>query len=147
MHFKLTHYRLVPVSIVFAIIKQRLYDIDKIISRTLSYAIIIGALLAVYTGAFAVLTQILPVAVRPGRGRFHAGRYSPLQPIETKDPGLGGSPLQPHQLHRGAGVGPLLTGRLQATTQLVAVEADLFDLVYRTLQPSAMGLWIRKPAG
>jgi hypothetical protein len=41
----------------------------------------------------------------------------------------------------------LLTGRLQATTQLVAVEADLFDLVHRTLQPSAMGLWIRKPAG
>ena len=39
-----------PVSVGVAILKYRLYDIDKIISRTLAYAIVTGLLVGVYTG-------------------------------------------------------------------------------------------------
>ena len=57
----------VPVSMGIAILKYRLYDIDRIISRTLSYAIVTGLLIGVYGGLVLLTTQVFrvhtPVAV------------------------------------------------------------------------------------
>jgi hypothetical protein len=38
------------VSIAIAVLKYRLYDIDRIISRTVSYAVVIAVLAAIYVG-------------------------------------------------------------------------------------------------
>jgi hypothetical protein len=51
----------IPVSIGVAILKYRLYDIDRIISRTLAYAIITGLLVGVYAGLVLLATQVLRV--------------------------------------------------------------------------------------
>ena len=40
----------IPVTMTIAILKYRLYDIDRIISRTLAYAIITGVLVSLYAG-------------------------------------------------------------------------------------------------
>jgi hypothetical protein len=56
-----------PVTIGIGILKYRLYDIDRIISRTLAYAIVTGLLVGVYAGLVLLATQVLtvksPVAV------------------------------------------------------------------------------------
>ena len=57
----------VPVSMGVGILKYRLYDIDRLISRTLAYAIVTGSLVGVYAGLVLLATQGLgvhtPVAV------------------------------------------------------------------------------------
>ena len=49
------------------ILKYRLYEIDRIISRTLAYAIVTGLLIGVYAGLVLLATRVLavqsPVAV------------------------------------------------------------------------------------
>ena len=41
---------LVPVAIGIAVLRYRLYDIDRVISRTVAYAIITGLLVGIYAG-------------------------------------------------------------------------------------------------
>jgi hypothetical protein len=59
-----------PVSLGIGILKFRLYDIDRIISRTLAYAIVTGVLIGLYAGLVLLATDVLtlssPVAVDAG---------------------------------------------------------------------------------
>jgi len=52
----------VPVSMGVAILKYRLYDIDRIISRTVAYAIITGLLIGIYAGLVLLATRVLPLS-------------------------------------------------------------------------------------
>ena len=56
-----------PVGIGVGILRYRLYDIDRIISRTLAYAIVTGLLVGAYAGLVLLATRVLsvhtPVAV------------------------------------------------------------------------------------
>ena len=57
----------VPVAIGIAVLRYRLYDIDRVISRTVAYAIITGLLVGIYAGLVLLATQVFglhtPVAV------------------------------------------------------------------------------------
>ena len=57
----------IPLSVGVAILKYRLYDINRVISRTLAYAIVTGLLIGVYAGLVLLATRVLsvhtPVAV------------------------------------------------------------------------------------
>jgi hypothetical protein len=54
-------------AIAVAVLKYRLYDIDRVISRTLAYAIVTGVLAGIYAGLVLLATQVFrvhtPVAV------------------------------------------------------------------------------------
>ena len=71
-----------PVSIGVAILKYRLYEIDRIISRTLAYAIVTGLLVGVYAGLVLLATQVFgfrtPVAVAAST-LVAAALFSPLR--------------------------------------------------------------------
>jgi hypothetical protein len=50
-----------PLSIGVGILKYRLYEIDRIVSRTLAYAIVTGLLIGVYAGLVLLATRVLDV--------------------------------------------------------------------------------------
>ena len=49
-----------PVALGIGILKFRLYEIDRIISRTLSYALVTGLIIGIYIGAVTLATRVLP---------------------------------------------------------------------------------------
>jgi hypothetical protein len=69
-------------AIAVAVLKYRLYEIDRIISRTLAYAIVTGLLIGVYAGLVLLATEVLtvrsPVAVA-GSTLVAAALFSPLR--------------------------------------------------------------------
>jgi hypothetical protein len=133
---------LVPVSIVFAITKHHLYDIERIISRSLSYAIVIGALVAVYTAALALLTRIVPMQSDMAVAASTLGAAALFNPIRRSI-----SRGVDRRFNRTRYVSQqeldTFIDKLKDTVELPALETDLIGVVRRTLQPSGIALWTR----
>ncbi|MEO9173974.1 MAG: hypothetical protein ABI317_00570 [Gaiellales bacterium] len=51
-----------PISIGVAILRYRLYEIDRLISRTLAYAIVTGILVGLYFGFVSLTADALPIS-------------------------------------------------------------------------------------
>ena len=84
-----------PVSIGVAILRYRLYEIDRIISRTLAYAIVTGLLVSVYGGLVLLATHVLGLFFSGGGGGCHAGGGRVVQSATAVGAAGGGSTVQP----------------------------------------------------
>jgi hypothetical protein len=135
-----------PVAIGFAIFRYRLYDIDRLISRTVAYAVVTAVLAAVYALAFAGLGTLLapftasegPIAVAastlvvfalfaPVRSRiraavdrrFNRARYDAQREVDA------------------------FAARVRDEVDVEPVTRALEDALVRTVQPAVTGIWLR----
>ncbi len=132
---------LLPVSLALGILKFRLYDIDRIISRTVAYAVLTGVLVGVYAGLVLLATQVLavksPIAVaastlavaalfsplrrrvqRVVNRRFNRARYDADQTVAA------------------------FAARLKDAVDLNAVRDDLTSVVAKALEPAHVSVWM-----
>ncbi len=91
---------LIPVAVGVAILKYRLYDIDRLISRTLAYAIVTGLLVGLYAGLVLLATQVLSITSPVAVAALHTGRGGAVQPAAPARAAGGGPPVQPGPLRR-----------------------------------------------
>ncbi len=71
-----------PIGIGVGILKYRLYDIDRLISRTLSYALLTGLLIGIFVGIVLLTTRVLPFSSPVGVAAstlLAAALFSPLR--------------------------------------------------------------------
>ena len=87
-----------PVSIGVGILKYHLYDIDRIISRTLAYALVTGLLVGVYATLVLLATRVLSVSSSVSVAGLHPGRRRVVPPAPAAGPARGGPPVQPSPL-------------------------------------------------
>jgi hypothetical protein len=138
-----------PIAVGIAILRYRLYDIDRLINRTLVYGLLTALLGTVYAGAVLVLGQIfggigdqppswavagvtLAVAAlfQPARRRiqrlvdrrFNRRRYNATRTVEA------------------------FSGRLRDEVDLDTLSAELLAVVDQTMQPTQSSLWLRPSA-
>jgi hypothetical protein len=128
-----------PVSIGFGILKFRLYDIDRIISRTLGYTIVTGLLVGVYAGMVLLATQVLhhpgPVTVATST-LVVAALFNPLRHRVQRavDRRFNRARYDADRTVAAFAV------RLQDHVELGAVRADLLDVVRDVLEPTHVAL-------
>jgi hypothetical protein len=131
---------LIPAAVGVAILKYRLYDIDRLISRTLAYAIVTGLLVGAYVGLVLLATRVLsvhtPVAVaaatlaaaalfnplrrrvqRVVDRRFNRVRYDADQTVAA------------------------FAARLRGAVDLDAVRSDLLAVVSGVVEPAHISVW------
>ena len=82
-----------PVAIGVGILKYHLYDIDRLISRTLSYTLVTGVLIGVYAGIVTLATRVLPFPRPSGSPPppWPSPRCSTLSDAGSSEPSTGGS--------------------------------------------------------
>ena len=130
-----------PVCIGVAILKYRLYDIDRIISRTLAYAIVTGLLVGVYAGLVLLTTQVFrvhtPVAVAAST-LAAAALFNPLRRRVQK--------AVDRRFNRARyDADKTITAfaaHLRDAVDLDAVRADLLGVVHVALEPAHVSVWI-----
>lgn len=134
----------IPIAVGVAILRYRLYEIDRIINKTLVYGLLTAILVAGYVGSVLLLQALLPVAddspaavtvstlamaalFGPLRRRvqdvvdrrFYRSRFNAVRTVEE------------------------FGSRLRSETDLDALSADLIGVVRQTVQPSHASLWLR----
>jgi len=130
-----------PVSIGVAILKYRLYDIDRIISRTLAYALVTGLLVGVYAGLVLLATEVLrftsSVAVAAAT-LVAAALFAPLRRRVQRvvDRRFNRARYNADQLLAA------FSTRLKDAVELDAVGRQLIVVMQETLEPAHVGLWI-----
>jgi hypothetical protein len=130
-----------PVALGIGILKFRLYEIDRIISRTLAYAIVTGLLVGVYAGLVLLASRVRPfsseVAVA-GSTLVAAALFNPLRRrVQHRVDRRFNRARFDAELTVAA-----FAARLQDATERDVVRADLTGTAHRALEPVSISLWL-----
>jgi hypothetical protein len=129
-------------AIAVAVLKYRLYDIDRVISRTLAYAIVTGVLAGVYAGLVLLATQVFrvhaPVAVAAAT-LAAAALFSPVRRrVQTRvDRRFNRARYDADQTVTA------FAARLKDAVDLDTVCGDLARVVQAALEPAHVSVWTR----
>jgi hypothetical protein len=129
------------VCIGVAVLKYHLYDIDRIVSRVISYAIITAVLAGVFSGLVVLATEVLPfrtpVAVAVST-LAAAALFNPLRRLVQH--------AVDRRFNRARydteAVVAAFTARLRQTVELDTVRGDLVGVVTEAFQPRQISLWL-----
>jgi hypothetical protein len=133
----------VPVGMGIAILKYRLYEIDRLISRTLAYAILTGLLAGTFIGLVALTTGLLPFSSSVGVAASTLAAAALLQPLRVKVQRAVDRRFNRARYDAEATV-DAFAARLRDAVDLDAVSADLVATVTRAVQPAHATVWIRQ---
>jgi len=128
-------------AIATAVLKYRLYEIDRIISRTLAYAIVTGLLVGLYSGLVLLATHVLsfssPVAVAAAT-LAAAALFSPVRRRVQRAVDRRFNRAR-YDADRTVA---LFTAHLKDAVDLDSVRDDLASVVQRALEPAHVSVWI-----
>jgi len=132
-----------PISMGVAVLRYRLYEIDRLISRTLSYAVVTGLVVGVYVGIVTLTTKALgfssPVAVAASTLAAVA-LFNPLRVRVQR--------VVDHRFNRARydaeATVASFTARLRDAVDLETVQTELLEVVNRAVQPAHASVWIKQ---
>jgi hypothetical protein len=127
-------------AIVVAVLKYRLYDIDRVISRTLAYTILTGVLAGVYAGLVLLANQVFgvhtPVAVAAAT-LAAAALFSPVRHrVQRRVDRRFNRARYDAEITVAA-----FAARLKEAVDLDTVCADLARVVQASLEPAHVSVW------
>jgi len=134
----------IPVSIAMAVLRYRLYDVDRIISRSVAYALLTSLLVGAYFLSVLVLQSILPLPERSplivaASTLLVVAAFGPLRALIQRivDRRFNRSRYDAALTIESFGL------RLRQEVDLEALGSDLMNVVDDSVHPSHLSLWIK----
>lgn len=130
-----------PVCMGVAILKYRLYELNRIISRVISYALITALLGGVFAGLILLATRVLPirgslavaVATLVIAALFNPVRRRVQRAVDRRF----------NRAHYDSeALVAAFTARLRRTMDLDTIRGDLADVVDEAFQPAHVSVWL-----
>ena len=134
-----------PVSIGVAILRYRLYDIDRIISRTLAYALVTGLLVGVFAGLVLLTTDVLSLSSPVAVAASTLAAAALFNPLRQRVQRVVDRRFNRTRYNADRTVAAF-AARLKDAVDVTAVRDDLTSVVQQTLEPAHISLWISPPA-
>ena len=136
----------IPVAVGIAILRHHLYDIDRLINRTVVYGLLTALLGAVYAGLVLILSQAFGRVGRDTPSWAVAGATLAVaalfQPARRRIQAVVDRRFN-RRKYDAARTVEAFSVRLRDEVDLDALAADLLAVVHQTIQPTRASLWLR----
>jgi hypothetical protein len=130
-----------PISIGVGILKYRLYEIDRIISRTLAYSIVTGLLIGVYAGLVLLATRVLTVHSAVAVAAATLAAVALFTPVRRRVQRIVDRRFNRARYDADRTLA-VFRGRLNEALDLDAARADLAATVQAALEPAHVSVWL-----
>ena len=130
---------LIPAAVGIAIFKYRLYDIDRLISRTLAYVIVTGLLVGVYAG-LVILAGVLGFSTPPAVAVATLAAAALFSPLRRRVQRAVDKRFNRVRYDAELTVAAFAT-RLRDAVDLDTVRAELLGVVDGAVQPAHLSVW------
>jgi hypothetical protein len=131
-----------PLAIGAAILRYRLYDIDRIVSRTLAYGLLTVVLGLAYAGVVLGLGRLLPDSSSLVVAAATLAVAAVFQPVRRRIQAAVDRRFNRHRYDAARTI-QAFSGRLREEVDLDTLTAELLAVVNQTMQPDRTTLWLR----
>jgi len=131
-----------PLAIGVGVLKYRLYEIDRLISRTISYLLVTGVLVGVFAGIVLLATRVLPFSSPVGVAASTLAAAALFNPLRRRVQGLVDRRFNRARYDAEA-VLAAFGDRLRGAVDLESVQAGLLAAVSQTTAPAHASIWLR----
>jgi len=134
-----------PIGIGIGILRYRLYDIDRLISRTVSYALLTGLLVGVFVGLVLLTTRVLPFSSPVGVAASTLLAAALFSPLRNRLQRLVDRRFNRARYDAEATVAAF-GARLRDSIDPETVLGELAAAAGGSLQPAHVSVWVRRKA-
>jgi hypothetical protein len=137
----------VPVTIGLAVLRYRLYDIDRLINRTLVYGLLTALLGLCYVAGSLLFVQLAGAGSDPPSWLVAAATLAAaavFRPARRRIQQLVDRRFNRRRYHAARTVETFST-RLRDQVDLDTLSAELLTVADRTMEPTTLSLWLRPP--
>ena len=135
----------IPLAILFAVLRYRLYDIDRLISRTVPYLLVVGVLAAVFFGVVTAASSFLETESDLAIAASTLAVAALFNPVRKRMQGW-----VDRRFNRSRYNAQLVVDEFAGTLREQVDSEEVVDgwvgVVAETMQPAAAGVWVRESA-
>jgi hypothetical protein len=135
-----------PIAIGVAILRYHLYEIDRIISRTVSWGLVTGLLVVAFAGGVVALQAVLTGFTQGETLAVAASTlvvFALFQPVRRRVQAIVDRRFD-RARYDAERTSVAFAGRLRDQVDMAAVTGDLAATVGSALSPTMLGLWLRE---
>ncbi len=131
-----------PLAIGVAVLRYRLYDIDRLVSRTVAYGVVTASLVVVYLGLVFILRRLLPGESPLAVAASTLAVAALFNPVRRRVQALVDRRFN-RSRYDAERIVASFSSRLREETELAGLMDHLRWVALETTQPSSFSIWLR----